>query len=182
MASSIPKYPSQVIVSYFQAGSICDFVMRKWGEEKLLDMVHSYAQLQTTSQAIEMDLGVAPEEFDKQYLAWLDRKYGTEAAHFDEWRAKLKVLVAAAEQKQYDAVLQQGPPILAMYPEYVGDANAYELMADAESAKGDAKAEAAALAAYEQEGGQSPNLLKRLATLQEGAAGHEPRRRQRSSV
>src|SRR6202000_2434436 len=43
-----PQYPSQVIVSYFQAGSICDFVKEKWGEGKLLDMVHSYAQLPTT--------------------------------------------------------------------------------------------------------------------------------------
>jgi hypothetical protein len=27
-----PEYPSQVVVSYFQAGSICDFVKAKWGE------------------------------------------------------------------------------------------------------------------------------------------------------
>ncbi len=40
-----PEYPAQVIVSYFQAGSICDFIGEKWGEDKLLDMVHSYAQL-----------------------------------------------------------------------------------------------------------------------------------------
>src|SRR5208282_1679139 len=97
-----PEYPSQVIVSYFQAGSICDFVKEKWGEEKLLDMVHSYAKLQTTPQVIEQDLGVAPDEFDKQYLAWIGLKYGTEAAHFDEWRQKLKALVAAEQQKQYD--------------------------------------------------------------------------------
>ena len=40
-----PDYPSQVIVSYFQAGTICDFIGEKWGEGKLLDMVHSYAQI-----------------------------------------------------------------------------------------------------------------------------------------
>jgi cellulose synthase operon protein C len=164
-----PEYPSQVIVSYFQAGSICDFVKARWGEGKLLEMVHSYAQLKTTPQAIEKDLGIAPDEFDKQYLAWLDQKYGAEAAHFDEWRAKLKALVAAAEQKQYDAVLQQGPAIVAMYPEYVGDANAYELMADADKAKGDSKAETAVLTVYQQEGGQIPDVLKRLAGLEEGA-------------
>jgi cellulose synthase operon protein C len=162
-----PEYPSQVVVSYFQAGSICDFVKAKWGEGKLLEMVHSYAQLQTTPQVIEKDLGLSPEEFDKQYLAWLDQEYGAEAVHFDEWRAKLKALVAAAEQKQNDAVLQLGPAIVAMYPEYVGDANAYELIADADGAKGDAKAEAAVLTEYEQEGGQSPDALKRLATLEE---------------
>jgi tetratricopeptide (TPR) repeat protein len=59
--------------------------------------------------------------------------------------------------------------VLAMYPEYVGDANVYELMADADKAKGDAKAEAAALTAYEHEGGQDPPVLKRLATLEESA-------------
>jgi tetratricopeptide (TPR) repeat protein len=164
-----PEYPSQVIVSYFQAGSICDFIKTKWGEDKLLEMVHSYAQLKTTSQVIEQDLGLAPEEFDRQYLAWIDQKYGAETAHFDSWREKLKALVAAAQQKQYDAVLQQGPATLAMYPEYVGEANVYELIADADREKGDAKAEAAVLTRYQLEGGQKPAVLKRLATLEESA-------------
>ncbi len=137
-----PEYPSQVIVSYFQGGSICDFVKSKWGEEKLLEMVHSYAKLLMTAQVVQQDLGLTPEEFDKQYLAWIDKRYGAEAAHFDDWRGKLKALVAASEQKQFDAVLAQGPGVLAMYPEYVGDANVYQLMADADGAKGDAKAEA----------------------------------------
>ena len=83
-----PEYPTQVIVSYFQAGSICDFVKEKWGEDKLLDMAHSFARLQTTPQAIQQDLGICAEQFDQQYLAWIDQKYGTEAAHFDEWKDK----------------------------------------------------------------------------------------------
>jgi tetratricopeptide (TPR) repeat protein len=164
-----PTYPSQVVVSYFQAGSICDFVKEKWGEEKLLDMAHSFAKLQTTSQVVQQNLGIAPEDFDKQYLAWIGEKYGAEAGHFDEWRQKLKALVAAAQQNQYDAVLQQGPAILAMYPEYVDEANVYVLMADADKAKGDSKSEADILTAYEHEGGQMPGVLKRLAALEEGA-------------
>jgi tetratricopeptide (TPR) repeat protein len=164
-----PDYPSQVVVSYFQAGSICDFVKVRWGEEKLLEMVHSYAQSKTTPQVVQQDLGMAPEEFDKQYFAWIDKRYGSEAAHFDEWRDKLKALAAASQHKQYETVLAQGPAVLAMYPEYVGDANVYELMADADKAKGDSKAAAAALTGYEHEGGQDPTVLKRLAALEEGA-------------
>jgi tetratricopeptide (TPR) repeat protein len=164
-----PEYPSQVVVSYFQAGSICDFVKAKWGEEKLLEMVHSYAQSKTTPQVVQQDLGLAPEEFDKQYFAWIDKRYGAEAAHFDQWREKLKALAAASQHKQYDTVLAEGPVVLAMYPEYVGDANVYELMAEADRARGDAKGEAAALTGYEHEGGQDPSVLKRLATLEEGA-------------
>lgn len=165
----IPEYPSQVIVSYFQAGTICDFIEAKWSEDKLLDMVHSFAHLQTTAQAIQQNLGMSTEQFDQQYLAWINQKYGTEAAHFDEWKDKLKALVAAAEQKQYDTVLQQGPAVIAMYPEYVDDANAYELVAEADKARGDAKSEAAILTAYEHVGGQMPDDLKRLATLEESA-------------
>jgi Flp pilus assembly protein TadD len=164
------EYPSQVIVSYFQAGSICDFVMAKWGEDKLLDMVHSYARLQTTPQVVEQVLGLSAEEFDKQYLAWIDQKYGVEASHFDEWKEKLKALVAAMQQKQYTTVLQQGPAVLAMYPEYINNASAYEMIANADRAMGDARSEAAILTAYEHAGGQMPDMLKRLAEL-EAAAG-----------
>jgi cellulose synthase operon protein C len=164
-----PEYPSQVVVSYFQAGSICDFVAAKWSEEKLLDMVHSYAKLQTTPQVIKENLGVAPEEFDKQYLAWVGQQYGPQAAHFDEWREKLKALIAAAQAKQYDTVLQQGPGILALYPEYVDNGNVYEWIAEADRARADARSETAILTAYEHHGGQMPDVLKRLATLEEGA-------------
>ncbi|MGB2629019.1 MAG: tetratricopeptide repeat protein [Candidatus Acidiferrum sp.] len=165
-----PDYPSQLIVSYFEAGSMCDFVKDKWGEEKLLDMAHSFGKLQTTSQVIHQNLGIAPDDFDRQYLAWIGQKYGAEARHFDEWRKKLKALVAAAGQNQYDVVLAEGPLILAMYPEYVDEANVYILMADADKAKGDSKSEAVTLTAYEREGGQMPAALKRLAAL-EVAAG-----------
>jgi Flp pilus assembly protein TadD len=164
-----PEYPSQVLVSYFQAGSMCDFVQQQWGEEKLLDMAHSYAKLQTTPQVLHENLGITAEDFDKRYLAWIGQKYRTEALEFDEWRQKLKALVAAAEQHQYDLVLEQGPAILAMYPEYVDEANVYVLMADAHKAKGDGQSEALMLKAYEQQGGQMPAVLKRLGALEEAA-------------
>lgn len=162
-----PEYPSQVIVSYFQAAAICEFIKEKWGEDKLLAMVQSYAKQLTTSEVVQQHLGLVPEDFDKQFFAWIDHNYGVKAAHFDEWRDKLKVLVAAAQEKQYDTVLKDAPAILAMYPEYVEQANIYEFIADADKARGDSKAEAAILTAYEHQGGQMPEMLKRLATLEE---------------
>jgi len=161
-----PDYPAQVIVSYFQAGSICDFISEKWGEGKLLDMVHSYARLATTPEAIQQNLGLTTEQFDQQYLAWMDKQYGAEASHFDEWRTKLRALVTAEQQKDYKTVLQQGPAVLALYPDYVDEANAYEVIAAADRASGDAKGEEAILTQYEHAGGQSPEVLKRLAQLE----------------
>ena len=69
-----PEYPAQVVVSYFEAGSICDYIKSKWGEGKLLDMVHSYAQRKTTPEVIQADLGVSTEEFDKAIPAMAERE------------------------------------------------------------------------------------------------------------
>ena len=162
-----PEYPSQVIVSYFQAGAICEFIKEKLGEDKLLAMVHSYAKQLTTPQVVKQNLGLVPEDFDQQFFAWIEHKYGVEAAHFDQWRDKLKLLASAAHEKQYDTVLRDAPAVLAMYPEYVNETNVYEFIADADKARGDSKAEAAILTAYEHQGGRMPEMLKRLATLEE---------------
>jgi hypothetical protein len=162
-----PEYPAQVIVSYFEAGSICDYVKSKWGEGKLLDMVHSYAQRKTTPEVIQANLGVSPEEFDKQYLAWINERYGKMAANLDAWRKAMVLLVQASDQKQYDAVIQQGDAVQKMYPEYIGDSSAYELVAVANLAKGDKKAAVAALTEYEKIGGENPSILKKLASLEE---------------
>jgi len=162
-----PEYPSQVIVSYFQAGAICEFIKEKLGEDKLLAMVHSYAKRLTTPQVVEYNLGLRPEDFDQQFFTWIDHKYGVEAAHFDQWRDKLKALASAAHEKQYDSVLRDAPAVLAMYPEYVNEANVYGFIAEADRARGDSNAEAEILTAYAHQGGRMPEMLKRLATLEE---------------
>ncbi len=162
-----PQYPAQVVVSYFEAGSVCDYIKSHWGEDKLLDMVHSYAQRKTTPEVIKEDLGVSPEDFDKQYLQWLNTRYGEMAANFDKSRQALERLAEAAKQNQYDAVIQQGEAVRRMYPEYVGAANPYEFIASADLAKGDKKAAISVLTAYEKAGGDDPGTLKKLAALEE---------------
>jgi tetratricopeptide (TPR) repeat protein len=162
-----PEYPAQVIVSYYQAGRICDYIKGRWGADKLLDMVHSFAQHQTTPDVIREDLGMAPEDFDKQFLEWLDKDVGATAANFDQWRAKLKDLAAQAKNKNYDEVLKEGEEVRRMYPDYVYPANPYEFMAAADIAKGDKPAAAAILTTYEKIGGHNPPALKQLASLEE---------------
>ena len=162
-----PEYPSQVVVSYFQAGSICDYIKQRWGDDQLLEMVHSFATLKTTPEVIQKDLQMTPEEFDKAYMAWLEKRAGQTAANFDAWRKGLKELAALAEAKQNDAVVKAAPEVLRMYPEYVGDANAYEFLAVAQLAKGDKQGAMPTLTAYEKMGGESPETLTKLASLEE---------------
>ena len=162
-----PEYPAQVIVSYFQAGRICDYIQSRWGQQTLLDMVHSYAQRKSTPQVIVQHLGLQPEEFDRQFLAWLDKDLGTTVASFERWTERLKALAALAKGGRQDEVIQQGDEVRRMYPDYVYAANPYEFLAQAHLAKGNKQAAAAVLKDYQNRGGRNPESLKQLAALEQ---------------
>ncbi len=162
-----PDYPAQVIVSYFEAGRICDYIQSRWGEEKLLDMVHAFAKATPTPDVVRQTLGIEPDEFDKQFMDWLDKQVGSDVKNFDEWVKELKVLAQDAKEKNYDAVLTQGQKVREMYPEYVYAANPYEFLAEADLAKDNKKAAADVLTDYMKHGGRNPAALKKLASLQE---------------
>jgi cellulose synthase operon protein C len=164
-----PSYPSQVIVSYFQGGKICSFIAEKWGYSKLLDMVHSYAKLESTPDVFQKDLGISTTDFDKQFLAWLDAQTKITIDHFDEWTKKLKAMVADERAKKYDEVIQAGNAIRDWYPDYVEPGSVYELLADAYTAKGDKDAARQQLEKYNDVGGRDPKLVEQLATLEEEA-------------
>jgi tetratricopeptide (TPR) repeat protein len=162
-----PEYQTQVVVSYYQAGRICDYIQKRWGADKLLEMVHSYAKVETTEDVIQQDLGLTAVEFDKQFLAWLDGDVGKIVANFDQWHENLKTLAEASKEHKYDEVIVQGQQTRNLYPDYVYDANPYEFLAEAYQATGDKQAAAAALTDYEKRGGHNPATLKELASLEE---------------
>ena len=164
-----PSYPSQVIVSYFQAGRICSYIAEKWGYSKLLDMMHAYAKLKTTPEIFHDVLGMSTEDFDKQFLAWLGAQTKNPVEHFDEWRKQIKTMVEDLRAKKYDDVIREGKAIADYYPDYVEAGSVYELMADAYTAKEDKVSARKELEQYNQIGGRSPMLIKRLATLEEEA-------------
>lgn len=166
-----PEYPEQVLVSYFQAGRICDYIQERWGAEKLVEMVHAFAELKTTPDVIQQSLALAPVAFDEQFQAWVYQHAGPIVTKFDEWRTGLKHLVELVSSGQSDAALEAGEAVRRLYPEYVHDANAYEFLAEIKSAKGDKAGAMAVLTDYQKFGGSNPAALKKLASLQE-ESGH----------
>jgi len=64
--------PPQVVVSYFQAGRICDYITNKWGLNTILAMLHDFGNDDDTPTVIRKELKMEPEEFDKQFLASLE--------------------------------------------------------------------------------------------------------------
>jgi tetratricopeptide (TPR) repeat protein len=164
-----PSYPSQVIVSYFQGGKICNFIAEKWGYSKLLAMIHDFAELTPTPQVIEKEFQMKPEEFDKQFLAWLDAQTKVTVNGFDEWKAGVKLLNGEAKEKQWDDVIRNGEKIRDLYPDYVEAGSVYEFLSEAYLAKGDKAKAMAVLESYAKTGGRSPDTLKQLAQLETDA-------------
>ncbi len=164
-----PSYPAQVVVSYFQAGKICNFIDQKWGHDKLLAMIHDYAELKSTPDVIELEFKMKPEEFDRQFFAWLDAQTKRTVEGFDDWKKSIKGVAENAKAKKWDEVIREGLRIRDLYPDYVDAASVYEFLADAYEAKGDKAKEMAELARYSRIGGRNPTTLKQLATLQSEA-------------
>jgi cellulose synthase operon protein C len=162
-----PEYPGQILVSYYQAGKICDYIQERWGADKLVEMIHAFAELKPTPDVIQQSLGLAPAAFDEQFLAWVYQNAGPIVTKFDEWRTGLKHLVDLVKSGDSDAALQEGETVRRLYPEYVEDANAYEFLAQIKSAKGDKAGAIAVLIDYQKIGGSNPTTLKELASLQD---------------
>jgi tetratricopeptide (TPR) repeat protein len=164
-----PSYPSQVVVSYFQAGRICDYINREWGWNKLLAMIHDFSGSASTAEVIQKELGMKPEEFDKRFLASLEAETKKTVDGFDHWREEIKKVAAEARAGENDDVIRDAAAIRDIYPDYVEAGNAYQFLADAWLAKGDKPKAIAELERYAKVGGRSPDTLKQLATLLEAA-------------
>ena len=160
-----PGYPGQVIVSYFQAGRICDYINKKWGWDKLLAMMHDFAKSESTPDVVRKELGLEPEAFDKEFLAAVEAETKQTVDGLDEWLKKLKEVAKAWTAKDWDAVIQQGKAIRDLYRDYVEAGSVYELLADAYLGKNNKPAAIAELERYEKQGGRSPAALKKLAGL-----------------
>ena len=160
-----PTYPSQVVVSYFQAGRICGFIAHEWGYSKLLDMMHDFATNATTAAVVEKELGMKPEEFDQKFLAALDAETKTVVEGYDKWRKELKEVAGLAKAGEPRQVIEKSAGIRDIYPDYVEPGNLYEFRADAYLALNDKAAAIDELEHYAKIGGRSPETLKKLATL-----------------
>ena len=158
-----PTAPQQVIISYFQAGRICDYINEKWGWDTLLAMLHDFGAGEDTVSVVKKELKIEPAEFDKQFIAWVEADTKQTVDHFDEWKKTLKSLVEMSSTKDWDAVIKKGTEIRDMYPDYVEEHSVYEILATAYIAKGNKAAAVAELQRYEKIGGRDPESLKLLA-------------------
>ncbi len=164
-----PTYPEQVIVSYFQGGQVITFIAEKWGYDKVLAMIHAFADKKDTVEAIEQELHLKPEEFDAQFFPWIEAKYKKQIDGFQDWTDQIKLVSQSAKEKQWDEVIKRGTAIRDIYPDFVETGNVYEFLAQAYLAKGDKAKAMEQLERYSTVGGRSPGALDQLSDMQSEA-------------
>ena len=164
-----PTEPSQVIVSYFQGGRICDYINDKWGWDTLLAMLHDFGAGEETRDVVRKELKIEPEEFDKRFLEFVENDTRKVVDNFDKWRTGVKELNELSKTKDYGAVIEKGTPLRDLYPDYVETGSVYEFLANAYKEKNNKPAEIAELERYVKAGGRNPATIKSLAKALDAA-------------
>ena len=160
-----PTRPQQVVVSYFQAGKICDYITDQWGWDTILAMLKDFGNDEDTPTVIRKELKLEPAEFDKQFLAHLEAETKPTVEHFDEWKKGIKTVVELSMKKDYDGVIREGTAIRDLYPDYVEEHSIYEMLAGAYNEKGNKPAAIAELERYVKAGGRDPIIIELDAKL-----------------
>jgi tetratricopeptide (TPR) repeat protein len=165
-----PTYEGQVIVSYFEAGKICDYIVKRWGNAKLVDMIHAFAQDRPTVDVIREQLKMEPAEFDKDFQADLDTQTAKTVAGFDQWSKDLRALnEEIKDDKAPSDLLTRARALEDVFPEYVEAGNAYVIAADYCVKEGNKACAMAELGKYSRIGGRDLESMEQYADLLSGA-------------
>ncbi len=164
-----PSYPEQVIVSYYQGGRTITYIVQKWGYDTVLAMIHDYAANMTTPEVIKKELKITPEEFDKQFIPWVEAQTKTTVDNFDAWAKGVRSINDEVKKKDWGPVIKEGTAIRDLYPDYVDPGSVYEALAQAYTATKDTPKALEQLKRYAQIGGRNPDSLNQLAGLEEEA-------------
>jgi tetratricopeptide (TPR) repeat protein len=131
-----PTYQNQVIVSYMQAGLICEYIASRFGQTALEAMLGLFAEGKDTAEALTGAIGISPEEFDTDFAAHVDGLFGTVAANLEEWQEALRAAYEAMEQEDWDGAMRSAERAIMLHPDYVDDGSAYLVKARVHKERG----------------------------------------------
>src|SRR5690606_19727390 len=158
-----PSYPAQIVVSYMQAGLVCEYIASRWGQEGLRGMLELFAEGAETSAAISGALGIDAEAFDDGFGDYLEQELGQVVANLEAWRNAQGDAHRYADAGDWEQALAAAERAIALYPDFVDEGSAYLIKAKAHEEAGDTDSAARTLADYRSRGGHDPTALKALA-------------------
>ena len=158
-----PSYPEQVIVSYMQAGLVCDFIDRRYGEPKLREMLEAFRDGLDTEQALRAVFGREPVEFDEEFDAFVAAEFGEFLEQLDRWAHLQAQISSKLDSGDWLAVLELSGELIELMPHYTEPDSPYLAIARAHDELDQRDAALGALETFWRTGGYDPTALKRLA-------------------
>ena len=181
-----PQYPGQVGFAYFQSGLICEYIVEKYGFDKILALLEAYGEGQNDTSAFQQVLGISLPEMDSQFLAYArQRTYGFAQAmkmewarpdrspqelreeaqrHPDNYFARLSLAATGQKESQWEQAIVHAEAAKQLFPPYVEEGNPYEILAAAYEALEQKEKAVAELQLWKQQKGRNPETLVKLAT------------------
>ena len=159
-----PTYEGQVIVSYTQAGLLCQYIAREWGQQGLVDMLTGFAEGLNTAGAIREGLGVAPEVLDSGFREFLDAQFFATLNSLDDWKELSRATYEALDAGDWERAIESADAAIEAFPAYVDNGDAYIPRALAYGELERSPEALDTLETYWQLGGYSPDALRRLGT------------------
>jgi len=158
-----PTYNEQVIVSYMQAGLVCEYIDLHFGADKIADLLAVFKQGVDTGTAIEQVLGISPETFDKGFNTYLNNEFGDLVANLDQWKKFHQTGINMSLASDWPAAIDAASKAITLFPEYVESDSPYIVLARAYANTEDKEKELQTLMAFWQRGGFAPEALRLLA-------------------
>ncbi len=158
-----PTYPEQVIVSYMQAGLVCDFIARFHGEHKLRELLEAFRDGHLTAQALRETFGMDPAEFDVEFSGFVEEEFGAILEQLDHWAHLQAEIRRRLDGNEWDEVIELSKELLEIMPHYTEPDSPYLALARAYNELDQRASALQSLETYWRGGGYDPDALKRLA-------------------
>jgi tetratricopeptide (TPR) repeat protein len=158
-----PTYEAQVIVSYMQAGLICEYIAGRFGQEALERMLEEFRNGKDTAQAIQGALGISPGQFDESFAGYVDSQLGAVVAQLEPWQQKQGEVQEAVQGADWKAAAAKAAEAIELFPDYVDDGSPYIAKARAHRELEETDLATSTLLEYRKRGGYDPDALIALA-------------------
>ena len=157
-----PTYENQVIVSYMQAGLICEFIAREFGQAALITMLERFRAGDETPAALEAAIAIDPGEFDRRFADHIEAEFSTVLANLEGFSAAQREMLEQVNASDWAAVSEPAQRAIELMPSYVDTGSPYLYLARAQREAGELEAARATLASYFSRGGYNPEALQQL--------------------
>jgi cellulose synthase operon protein C len=158
-----PMYEAQVIVSYMQAGLICEYIAMRWGQQGLEAMLKEYGAGKETTAALQAALKISAEQFDEDFAGYVQEQLGSVVSQLEPWQEAQQEAQAAFVEKDWQAAAAAAQHAIELFPDYVDEGSAYIVKARAQKELGEGDGVTATLLEYRKRGGHDPAALISLA-------------------